>query len=99
MKNLHLKCLVLETLQKYFQAFSWNQDKDSQGIHYKTLGIYNLRKMDNFCRRLVSFLLPVTNTVAWPNTLAYYRVNILRIRNVLIVQAIEASAATINSKL
>ncbi len=36
--------------------------------HYKTLRIRNLRKMERFLSKLVSFLLSVT----WTNTLAYF---------------------------
>jgi hypothetical protein len=61
--------------------------KGIRGLHYKTLRVRNLIKIDMFHIKLVSFLLLVpffwTNTLPWINTLAYYRVCTLRIRNVL----------------
>ncbi len=59
-----------------------------RGLHYKALWIRNLIKIDMFHIKLVSFLLLVpfswTNFILpWINTLAYYRVCALRIRNVL----------------
>jgi hypothetical protein len=35
--------------------------------------------MDKFHSKLVSFLLPVTNTLAWANTLAYYGIRTLQV--------------------
>jgi len=58
--------------------------------HYR---ICNLRQMAIFCSKLVSFLLVVTNTLAWTNILpctnklAYYGIRKLRVRSVFIVQA------------
>ncbi len=43
--------------------------------------------MDRFHIKLVSFLLSVTNTLAWTNTLAYYRIHKLQIGNLFIVQS------------
>jgi hypothetical protein len=57
------------------------------GLYFKTLQIRNLWKMAKFYSKLVSFLLSVTNILVWTNTLAYYRIRRLRIRNVFIVQA------------
>jgi hypothetical protein len=61
--------------------------KGIRGLHYKTLRVRNLLKIDMFHIKLVPFQLPVpfswTNTLPWINTLAYYRVCTLRIRNVL----------------
>ncbi len=36
--------------------------------------------MDRFRSKLVSFILSVTNTQAWTNTLAYYGIGTLQIR-------------------
>jgi len=35
---------------------------DSWGLYYKTLQIYNLRKIDIYCSKPVSFVLSVTFT-------------------------------------
>jgi hypothetical protein len=36
-----------------------------KGMYYKTLRSRNLRKIDRFCNKLVSFLLSVVNTLAY----------------------------------
>ncbi len=48
--------------------------------------IRNLEQMTRFRNKPVSFLLSVTNALAWTNALAYYRIRKLRIRSVFIVQ-------------
>ncbi len=48
-------------------------------MYYTTLRIRNLQKIDSFRRKLVPFLLPVTNKLAWTNTQAYYRICTLQI--------------------
>ncbi len=58
-----------------------------RGLYYKTLQIRNLPHMTRFRNKLVSFLLWVTNILAWINTLAYYGICKLQIRSVFIVQA------------
>ncbi len=47
----------------------------------------NLRQKATFCCKLEPFLLLVTSTLTWPNTLAYYRIHKLRVRSVFIVHA------------
>jgi hypothetical protein len=57
----------------------------------KKLRIHNLREMEILRSKLVPFLLPVTFTGLdkHTNTLAYYGIRKLRIRNVFIVQTPE----------
>jgi len=58
------------------------------GMFYKTLQNRILRQTDRFRSKLVvASLLSVTNMLAWTNTLAYYGIRKLRIRNIFIVQA------------
>ncbi len=52
-------------------------------LNYKILQIRNLRQMDRFFSKLVSFLSSAANTLAWKNTLAYFRIRKLRTHNVL----------------
>ncbi len=44
-------------------------------------------KWTDFEKKLVPFLLSVTNTRGWTNTLAYYGIRTLRILNVFIIRA------------
>ncbi len=48
-------------------------------MYYTTLRIRNLQKIDIFHRKLVPFILSVTNKLAWTNTHAYYRICTLQI--------------------
>ncbi len=48
-------------------------------------GFITYTRMDTFHCKLVPFLLSVTDTLAWTNTLAYYGIHRLRIRNAFIV--------------
>ena len=57
-----------------------------RSLYYKTSRIRNLREMDRYQSKLVTFVLD-KYTLAWTNTLAYYGVRRLRIHNVFIVQA------------
>jgi hypothetical protein len=52
------------------------------GLYYKTLQIHNVRQMDIFRNKLVSFILSVTNTIDQINTLAYCGIRTLQIRQV-----------------
>jgi hypothetical protein len=58
----------------------------TKGQYNKTLRTCNLQEIDKFRRKLESFLLSVTNTLAWTNTLAYHGICTLRVRNVFILQ-------------
>jgi hypothetical protein len=55
-----------------------------RGLYSLSFWMRNLWKMGIFHRKLVFFLLSITNTPAWTNILAYY--GILYIRNTFIVQ-------------
>jgi hypothetical protein len=49
--------------------------------------------MARFCIKLVSFLLSVTNTLAWTNTLAFYGIRKLQVCSVFIAQAADVPCA------
>jgi hypothetical protein len=49
-------------------------------LYYKTLWIRNLRKIDRFRCKLLSFLLSATNTLTWTSTLVYCGICTLQIR-------------------
>jgi hypothetical protein len=59
----------------------------SRGLYYKILQIHNLQKNGQILPQASAFLLSVTNTLVLTNTLTYYGIHRLRIRNVFIVQA------------
>ncbi len=56
-------------------------------LHYKILCTRNVRQMYRFRSKLVSCILPVTNTLALKNALAYYEICTYQTCNVFIVQA------------
>ncbi len=60
---------------------------NTRGLYYKTLQIRNLQKNCQILPQASAFLLSVTNTLVLTNTLAYYGICRLQIRNVFIVQA------------
>ncbi len=62
---------------------------ETRGPYYKTLQIHNLWKMDRFRSKQESFLLSITNTLAWTDTLAFYRIRKLQICNVLLYRSKE----------
>ncbi len=51
-----------------------------------TIKHYSPVKYSIFCSKLVYFILAVTSSLALTNTLAYYEICTLQIRNVFIVQ-------------
>ncbi len=57
------------------------------GLYYKTLRTRNVRKIDILRNKLVPYIVNHKHTLAWTNTLAYYGIRTLRIRNVFMVQA------------
>ncbi len=56
-------------------------------MFYSTGPKGNLRKIDIFHTKLMSFLFPVTNTLAWTNIPALYRIRTLLVRNILVSRA------------
>jgi hypothetical protein len=61
-------------------------ENSAQGLHYKALRIVNVQQMYRFGSKLMSFTLSVASTLALTNTLAYYEIRTLQIRNVFTVQ-------------
>ncbi len=57
---------------------------ETPGLYHKTLQIHNLWKMDRFQSKQVSFLWPITNPLAWTNTLAFFKIRKLQIYNALL---------------
>ncbi len=57
-------------------------------LYHKTSRIRNLQKIDRFCNKLVFFLWSVTNTRAWENSQAHYRICTLQLYHVFIVQVL-----------
>jgi hypothetical protein len=48
--------------------------KAPKGLYYTTLTTRNIMQMDRFLCKLVSFIASVTNKLALPNTLAFYKI-------------------------
>ncbi len=63
-------------------------DTGPWGIYHKTIRIRNLHQNARFHSKKMSFILSVTNALAWTSKLAYYGICILWIRSIFIVQAL-----------